>query len=137
MFLLCLSNYRRTGLWCVVIVAINSVVLCFFLCPAPPLTLENIYVAIKAIRDWKKFGRKLLNLNSRDLLNETERQLVSTEARLKAVVESFLLGKGDYQPSWRRVIYALHRSNQYQYVPDIKSYAELVEGECEWVITII
>ena len=136
MFLLCLSSYRRTGLWCVVI---NYVVLCFSTCPGPPLTLENIYyVAIKAIRDWRKFGEKLLGWSiKKDLLDEIERQHVSTEARLKAVVESFLLGKGDYQPSWRRVIYVLHQSNQYQYVPDIKSYAEAVEGKCEWVITII
>ena len=112
-------------------------VLCFSPCPAPPLTLENIYVAIKAIRDWRKFGLKLLDYSKEDLLDEIERQHVSTEARLKAVVELFLLGKGDCQPSWRAVIHALLLSNQYQYVPDIKSYAEAVEGECEWVITII
>ena len=111
-------------------------VLCFSPCPVPPLTLENIYVAIKAIRDWKEFGEWLL-VFSRDLLDEIKHQHVSTEARLKAVVESFLLGKGRYQPSWRAVIHVLHCSNQYQYVPDIKSYAEPVESECEWVITII
>ena len=110
-------------------------VLCISPCPAPPLTLENIYVAIKAIRDWRDFGLELLG--NLFLVDEIECQHVSTEARLKAVVESFLLGKGYYQPSWRRVIHKLHESNQYQYVPGIKSYAEAVEGECEWVITII
>ena len=136
MFPLCLSSYRRTGLWCVVIVVINSVVLYFSPCPAPPLTLENIYVAIKAIRDWKEFGRELLNYDI-DLLDEIKHLHVSTEAHLKVVVELFLLRKGLYQPSWRRVIHALYESNQYQYVSGIKSYAEPVEGECEWVITII
>ena len=111
-------------------IVINSVVLCFSPCPAPPLTLENICVAIKAIRDWKEFGEVLLSFRSY-LLDEIERQHASTEACLKAVVELFLLGKSYYQPSWRAVIHVLYRSNQYQYVPDIKSYAEAVEGECE------
>ena len=111
--------------------------LCFSPCPAPPLTLENIYVAIKDIRHWKEFGGRLLGFSKKDLLDEIEHQYVSTETHLKVVVELFLLGKGVYQPSWRAVIHALHQSNQYQYVPDIKSYAEAVEGKCEWVITII
>ena len=97
-----------------------------------------MYVAIKAVRDWKEFGEMLLgHYTKRDLLDEIEHQHVSTEARLKAVVELFLLGKGLFQPSWRAVIHALHWSNQYQYVPGIKSYAEAVDGKCEWVITII
>ena len=100
-------------------------------CPAPPLTLENICVAIKAIRDWKKFGTELLySIFAFDKkMNEIERQHVSIEARLKAVVETFLHGEGLYQPSWRAVIHALYDSNQYQYVHDIKSYAEAVEGQ--------
>ena len=104
-------------------------VLCYSPCAAPPLTLENVYVAIKAIRDWKWFGKWLLG--SFIPVNKIEDQHVSTEARLKAVVELFLLGKGRYQPSWRAVIHALHWSNQYQYVHDIKSYAEAVDGKCK------
>ena len=99
----------------------NSLVLCFSPFPAPPLTLENVCKTLQHIKDWRRFGGHLLGY-------------YSSENHLKAVVESFLLGKGHHQPSWRRVIHELHWTNQYQYVPDIKNYAEAVEGKCESII---
>ena len=54
----------------------------------------------------------------------------SDEARLKAVVEKFLLGEGLYQPSWRRVIYSLDDADEIQLADKIRSFGEPVQGEC-------
>ena len=69
-------------------------------------------------------------------VKDTKRQHGSDEACLKAVVEAFLLGEGDYQPSWRTVIHALHKANESHRADQIKNYAEPVQGECVWVIVI-
>ena len=53
----------------------------------------------------------------------------SDEARIKAVVEVFLLGKGEYLPSWRRVIHALHEAQENHLAEQIKEYAEPILGQ--------
>ena len=104
-------------------------------CPAPPLTLENVFEAVKrAVKSWRRL-RSLLGLERK--LVAFKRQHNSGEARLKAGIEAFLLGEGIYQPSWRRVIYALHWAGESQVALDIESYAEAVQGECEWVIICV
>ena len=55
----------------------------------------------------------------------------SDEARLKAVLESFLLGEGKYQPSWRSVIHVLHQDGESHLAEKIKTNAEPHQGE--WV----
>ena len=70
-------------------------------------------------------------------VGDIQHQHGSDEACLKAVVEAFLLGEGDYQPSWRRVIQALHWANESHLADQIKSYAEPVQGECVWVIMCV
>ena len=65
-------------------------------------------------------------------LDASQRQHVSDEGRLKAIVEAFLLGEGRYQPSWRRVIHALHRAEESHLAEKIKANAEPVQGECVW-----
>ena len=62
-------------------------------------------------------------------LDAIQRQHVSDEACLKAAVEAFLLGKGPYPPSWRRVIHALHWAGEHQLAKEIKDNAEPVSGE--------
>ena len=56
---------------------------------------------------------------------------ISDEARLKAVVEAFLLGEGRYQPSWRMLIHALHTADESNLAEKIKTKAESQQGE--WV----
>lgn len=92
---------------------------------APPLTLENLFDAVKGVTNWRNFGWRLLGYKVYDI----ERQHASDEDRLKASVESFLLGKGDYQPTWRRVIHALHKAYESVVASDITTYAEAIEGE--------
>ena len=67
-------------------------------------------------------------------LDAIERQHISNEARLKAVVEAFLLGEGRRRPSWRMLIYALHESGETSVAEKIKTNAEPQQGE--WVCTI-
>ena len=63
-------------------------------------------------------------------LDAIQRQHVSDKACLKAVVEAFLLGEG-YQPSWRRLIYALRGAGESHQAEKIKTNAEPHQGE--WV----
>ncbi|MCG8622462.1 MAG: hypothetical protein MJE68_10765, partial [Proteobacteria bacterium] len=57
-------------------------------------------------------------------------QHTSDDARLKAVVEEFLLGEG-YQPSWRMLIHRLHKAGETSVAEKIKTNAEPQQGE--WV----
>lgn len=58
-----------------------------------------------------------------------QHQLGSNEARLKAAVEMFLLGEGDYQPTWRRVTHSLNQADERLIASKILAYAEAVQGE--------
>ena len=62
-------------------------------------------------------------------LDAIQHQHVSDEARLKAVLESFLLGEYYYQPSWRSVIHALHKAGESHLAEKIKINAEPQQGE--------
>ena len=64
-------------------------------------------------------------------LDAIEHQHISDEACLKVVVEAFLLGEGEYQPSWRMLIYALHWAEESHLAEKIKTNAEPQQGE--WV----
>ena len=88
----------------------------------------------KAVKSWIGVGRRL---GLRSKLVAFERQHDSDEARLKAVIEAFLLGEGLYQPSWRRVIHVLHREGESQVALDIESYAEAVQGECDYMCDLL
>ena len=61
-------------------------------------------------------------------------QYDSDEARLKAVVEKFLLGEGRFQPSWRAVIYSLDMAYEVQLADKIRSFGEPVQGELEYYV---
>ena len=65
----------------------------------------------------------------RKKLDAIERQHASKDARLKAVVEAFLLGEGRHQPSWRMLIHALHRAGETYVAEKIKTNAEPQQGE--------
>ena len=85
---------------------------------------------------WRELARELLGWNDvisgdRKKLDAIKREHVSDEARLKAVVEAFLLGEGHYQPSWRTLIHQLHWTGQSHVAEKIKANAEPHQGE--WV----
>ena len=64
-------------------------------------------------------------------LDAIQYQHISSDACLKAVVEAFLLGEGEYQPSWRMLIHALHWADESHLAEKIKTNAEPQQGE--WV----
>ena len=70
-----------------------------------------------------------LHSNHRKKLDAIERQHTSNDARLKAVVEAFLLGEGRYQPSWRMLIKHLHVAGETHAAEKIKTNAEPHQGE--------
>ena len=85
---------------------------------------------------WRELAEELMGWHDwydkdRKKLDAIERQHTSDDARLKAVVEAFLLGEGLYQPSWRRLIHALHEAGETSVAEKIKTNAEPQQGE--WV----
>ena len=82
---------------------------------------------------WKDLARELMGYRSDDRkkLDAIKRQHTSDDARLKAVVEIFLLGEGQYRPSWRRLIHQLHKAGETNMAEKIKTNAEPQQGE--WV----
>ena len=85
---------------------------------------------------WRELAQWLLGWSDwRDedekKLDAIQRQHVSDEACLKAVVEAFLLGEGRYQPSWRMLIHQLHKAGESHLAEKIKANAEPQQGE--WV----
>ena len=103
--------------------------------PALPLTLNNVFEAVKTVRlSWRRLARELLGWN--DVISDDQKKLdaiehkhVSDDARLKAVVETFVLGEGHYQPSWRRLIHQLHSAGHSHMAEEIKVNAEPHQGE--------
>ena len=82
---------------------------------------------MEGVKVWECLGSWGFDVVDTDSI---KRQHDSDEACLKAVVEMFLLGEGDFQPSWRRVIYLLDRTNEVQLADKIRSFGEPMQGEC-------
>ena len=98
--------------------------------PAPPLTLDNVLKAVEGVKVWKPLGNWGFGVNTDSIKHQHD----SDEACLKAVVEKFLLGEGDLQPSWRAVIYSLDMAVEVQLADNIRSFGEPVQGECTCTI---
>ena len=102
--------------------------------PAPPLTFDNVFEVVKTVRNWRELAQWLMGWydwrdEDRKKLDAIERQHISNNACLKAVVEAFLLGEGLHQPSWRRLIHALHWAEETNVAEKIKTNAEPQQGE--------
>ena len=103
--------------------------------PALPLTFDNVFEVVKTVRlSWRRLAKVLLGWDDafsdhRKKLDAIERQHVCDEACLKAVLEAFLLGEGDYHPSWKRLIHQLHRAEQSHVSEKINTNAEPQQGE--------
>ena len=83
---------------------------------------------------WRELARKLLvwsDLKSehRKKLDAIERENVSEEACLQAVVAAFLQGEGHHQPSWRILIHLLHNTGETDMAEKIKTNAERHQGK--------
>ena len=83
--------------------------------PAPLLTVDNVYEAMKTVRlSWRELASWLMKwydpyVEDQKKLDAIEREHVSDEARMQAVVAAFLQGKGPFQPSWRMLVHRLHK----------------------------
>ena len=103
--------------------------------PALPLTFDSVFEVVKTVRlSWRDLAKELMgrfSAKGRKKLDAIERQHVSDDARLKAVVEAFLLGEGHYRPSWRMLIHRLHTAGETGVAEKIKTNAEPQQGE--WV----
>ena len=103
----------------------------------PPLTLENVVEAVKGVRNLslRELGRHLLG--SHGVQKQADILCQHHNSAVKTIVEAFLLGKGDYQPSWRRVIHALYKTNEGYLADLIKGFAESVQGERAHIICML
>ena len=99
------------------------------LSPAPPLTINRVYEAVKGVESWRYFGGELGLLPSE--LDAIGSQYGSYDLRVKAVVEKFLRGESHRypHPSWRAVIQALDNLNKIHLADQIIDYEEPVQGE--------
>ena len=79
--------------------------------------------AVKGVKDWRLLSGYLGVRISRD-------QYDSDEGHLKAALEKFLLGEGDYPPTWRAVIYCLDEAGEVALANKIRHFSEPVQGEC-------
>ena len=83
---------------------------------------------MERVKSWRKLGEGFGLFHSQ--LDDIQCQHGSDrESCLKAVVEEFLLGEGRYNPSWRRVIYALDMIDEIHLADKVKDYGESVQGE--------
>ena len=83
------------------------------------------------MRSWRTLAAGLMGYKGsegRKKLDVIQRQHISDDARLKAVVEAFLLGEGDYRPSWRTLIHQLHWAGKTNVAEKIKTNGELQKG---------
>ena len=91
---------------------------------------------MKTVRlSWKELAQELLfwyGSDDQKKLDAIERQHISDDARLKAVVEAFLLGEGLCPPTWRRLIHLLYKAGETDVAEKIKTNAEPHQGE--WVL---
>ena len=82
--------------------------------PAPSLIVENILKALEGVKDRVEQARWLGIRHS---------------SSLKDTVEQFLQGRGNYQPSWRAVIFGLDGAGETPLASRIRSYGEPVQGK--------
>ena len=87
----------------------------YALSPAPLLTVENILKALEGVENWAVVAGWLGTY-------------LGSSSSFKEAVEQFLQGRGDFQPSWRAVIFALDGAGETHLASRIRSYGEPVQG---------
>ena len=85
---------------------------------------------------WKGLG-KMLFVNNQSYLDEIERQYQSDDERLHALIDHWLEGEGEEQPSWRALILNLDYAGETEVADKIRQFAEPVSGEsCDTIILL-
>ena len=96
---------------------------------------------VKGVRRWQTLAKHLVRGYDKDDdenkkyygstdLDALQRDHGSDEDCLKAVVRTFLQGKGRYRASWRAVIWSLYEANEIHLADQIRSYGEQLKGVC-------
>ena len=102
---------------------------------APPLTVENILTAVQGVA-WRSLG-KWLFLKKWSYLDEIEGQYQSDDECLHTLIDHWLQGEGDEEPSWRVLIYNLDFAKENRIADTIRHFAEPVSGESCDTITLL
>ena len=102
---------------------------------APPLTVDSILTALKGVA-WRNLGESLFS-NNESYVDEIERQYQSDDECLHALIDHWLQGEGDEQPSWRALIINLDWAKETKLVDKIRQFAEPVSGESCDTITLL
>ena len=80
----------------------------------------------------------MLLSNKQSYLDEIEVQYQSDDERLRALIDHWLQGEGDEEPSWRVLIYNLDWANETKIAEKIRHFAEPVSGElCDTITFLI
>ena len=78
----------------------------------------------------------IFNNKPSSYLDEIEGQYQSDDERLRALIEHWLQGEGEEEPSWRALIYNLDLAKESRIAGTIRHFAEPVSGELCDTITL-
>ena len=79
----------------------------------------------------------MLFSNNPSYVNEIEAQEQSDDERLHVLVDHWLEGEGEEQPSWRALIYNLDYAGETELADKIRQFTEPVSGEsCDTIILL-
>ena len=98
--------------------------------------MENILTAVQGVA-WRNLGEQLFYKQPRGYLDEIEGQYQSDDERLHALIDHWLQGEGDEEPSWRALIYNLDFAKETRIAEKIRHFAEPVSGESYDTITLL
>ena len=94
----------------------------------PPLTVANVFSAVQGVRDLERL-RCGLHI-SNESWEVIDKQQMSHDDKLKAVVKAFFSGPHKSMLLWRTVIRALDRAGKTSAADCIMSNAEPLAGMC-------
>ena len=96
--------------------------------------MENILTAVKGVA-WRSLGKWLFSNEPSSYLDEIEGQYQSDDERLHALIDHWLQGEGDEEPSWRTLILNLEYAWESKIAKEIRHFTEPVSGESHyWIV---
>ena len=79
----------------------------------------------------------MLFSNNPSYVDEIEAQEQSDDERLHALIDHWLQGEGDEQPSWRALVFNLDYAGETELADKIRQFAEPVSGEsCDTITSL-
>ena len=103
---------------------------------APPLTVDSILTAMQGVA-WRNLGEWLFMYKPDSYFDEIEAQYQSDDERLHILIDHWLEGEGDEQPSWRALILNLDHAKETEVADKIRQFTEPVSGESCDTITLL